>query len=142
MSKERSAKSQGHPVREMSREAQNGTGEVSMRTEANTSAGKFLDPVTPGEILLEEFMEPLGLTKYRLAKEIHVPQTRIGEIIAGKRRITADTDLRLCRYFGLSEGYWQRLQVLYDTRIASRKIEKELEAIKPNPSTTLIEAVA
>ncbi len=108
---------------------------MTTQTEANAGIPHSRDPITPGEILLEEFMEPLGLTKYHLAKAIHVPQTRIGEIISGKRRITADTDLRLCRYFGLTEGYWQRLQVLYDTRIVSRKIKKELEAIAPRVSS-------
>jgi addiction module HigA family antidote len=63
-----------------------------------------LKPVTPGELLLEEFLRPLGISKYRLAKEIGVPARRIGEIVAGKRAITADTDLRLCRFFGLSNG--------------------------------------
>jgi addiction module HigA family antidote len=65
-----------------------------------------LDPITPGEILLEEFLIPMGLSQYRLAKEIGVPAQRISEIVAGKRSITADTDLRLCRFFGLSNGYW------------------------------------
>ncbi len=71
-----------------------------------------LPPVTPGELLLEEFLNPLEITAYRLAKEIKVPQTRISEIIRGKRSITADTDLRLCRFFGLSEGYWLRAQAV------------------------------
>lgn len=62
-----------------------------------------LDPVTPGELLKEEFLEPLGLSQYRLAKEIGVPAQRIGQIVLGRRSITADTDLRLCRFFGLSE---------------------------------------
>jgi addiction module HigA family antidote len=66
--------------------------------------------VTPGELLLEEFLKPTNLSQYRLAKEIGVPPQRIGEIIAGKRAITADTDLRLCRFFGLSNGYWLRAQ--------------------------------
>ena len=65
---------------------------------------KMVDPVTPGEILLEEFLKPLGVSQYRLAKEVGVPPQRISEIVAGKRSITADTDLRLCRFFGLSNG--------------------------------------
>jgi addiction module HigA family antidote len=69
-----------------------------------------LTPVSPGEMLLEEFLKPMALTQYRLAKEIGVPQRRIGEIVAGKRAVTADTDLRLCRFFGLSDGWWLRLQ--------------------------------
>ena len=81
---------------------------------ADVSAGKLL-PVHPGEILLEEFLKPLGITQYRLAKEINVPQRRIGEIVAGKRAITADTGLRLSRFFGMSEGFWVGLQTDYDT---------------------------
>ncbi len=69
-----------------------------------------IDPVAPGDLLEEEFLEPMGITKYRLAKEIGVPATRIGEIVSGKRSVTADTDLRLCRFFGLSDGYWLRVQ--------------------------------
>jgi antitoxin HigA-1 len=63
-----------------------------------------IDPITPGEMLDEDFLKLLGITKYRLAKEIGVPAGRISEIVAGRRAITADTDLRLCKYFGLSEG--------------------------------------
>ena len=70
-----------------------------------------LDPVTPGELLVEEFLMPMGISQYRLAKEIAVPAQRISEIVSGKRSITADTDLRLCRFFGLSSGYWLRAQV-------------------------------
>lgn len=63
------------------------------------------EPVTPGELLLEEFLEPMGISQYRLAKEIGVPAQRIGEIVKGRRAVTADTDLRLCRFFSLSNGY-------------------------------------
>jgi addiction module HigA family antidote len=70
---------------------------------------------TPGEILLEEFLKPMGITQYRLAKEIGVPQRRIGEIVAGKRAVTADTGLRLSRFFGTSDGFWVGLQTDYDT---------------------------
>lgn len=77
-----------------------------------------IDPVTPGELLKEEFLEPMGITQYRLAKEIGVPAQRIREIVAGNRSITADTDLRLCRFFGLSNGYWLRAQAAYDTEVA------------------------
>ena len=90
-----------------------------------------LAPVTPGELLLEEFLLPMGITKYRLAKEIGVPAQRIGEIVAGRRSITADTDLRLCRFFGLSEGWWLRLQANHDTRKAKAELAKELDLIKP-----------
>ena len=75
-----------------------------------------LKPVTPGELLLEEFLRPMGISQYRLAKEIGVPAQRIGDIVAGKRAITADTDLRLCRFFGLSNGYWLRAQAAHMTR--------------------------
>ncbi len=90
-----------------------------------------LDPVTPGELLLEEFLKPMGLSQYRVAKEIDVPAQRISEIIANKRSITADTDLRLCRFFGLSSGYWLRAQAAYDTEVAERELAPVLRKIKP-----------
>jgi antitoxin HigA-1 len=90
-----------------------------------------LPPITPGEILLEEFLKPMGISQYRLAKEIAVPAQRIGEIVAGKRAITADTDLRLCRFFGLSNGYWLRAQAAYDTEIAQDALAKTLAKIRP-----------
>ena len=86
---------------------------------------------TPGEILLEEFIKPLGITQYRLAKEIGVQQRRIGEIIAGKRSITADTGLRLSRYFGLSDGFWERLQVDHDLSVAKESMGDILKKIRP-----------
>ena len=92
-----------------------------------------LKPVTPGELLLEEFLEPMGISKYRLAKEIGVPAQRIGEIVAGKRVVTADTDLRLCRFFGLSNGYWLRAQAAYDTEVAEGVLANKLKKIKPWP---------
>ena len=88
-------------------------------------------PVTPGEMLDEEFLKPLGLTKYRLAKDIGVPAQRIGDIVAGKRSITADTDLRLCKYFGLSDGWWLRGQANYDTAMAREVMGEELAKIIP-----------
>ena len=90
-----------------------------------------LRPVSPGELLLEEFLLPMGVTRYRLAKEIGVPAQRIGEIVAGRRAITADTDLRLCRFFGLSNGYWLRAQAAYDTEIAEEALADQLERIRP-----------
>jgi antitoxin HigA-1 len=90
-----------------------------------------LRPVTPGEILLEEFLKPMGLTQYRLAKEIDVPAQRISEIVAGKRSITADTDLRLCKFFGLSNGYWLRAQAAHDTEVAERQMGDLLTKIRP-----------
>jgi addiction module HigA family antidote len=90
-----------------------------------------LDPVTPGELLQKEFLEPMGLSQYRLAKAIDVPPQRISEIIAGKRSITADTDLRLCRFFGLSNGYWLRAQAAYDTEVAEEALAGILARIRP-----------
>ena len=92
---------------------------------------KLLPPIHPGEILLEEFLKPLGISQYRLAKEIGVPAQRIGDIVAGKRAITADTDLRLCRFFGLSEGYWLRGQARFDTETTKDALAAELAKIKP-----------
>jgi addiction module HigA family antidote len=88
-------------------------------------------PVTPGDLLVAEFLDPMGITQYRLAKEVRVPAQRISAIVAGKRAITADTDLRLCRFFGLSNGYWLRAQAAHDTELASRAIAAELRQIKP-----------
>src|SRR5438067_6945273 len=92
---------------------------------------KRLNPVTPGELLIEEFLRPMGVSQYRLTKEIGVPAQRIGEIVAGKRAITADTDLRLCRFFGLSKGYWLRAQALHDIEAAERALGPELLKIRP-----------
>jgi addiction module HigA family antidote len=90
-----------------------------------------LKPITPGEILLEEFLKPMGLSQYRLAKEIGVPPQRISDIVAGKRAITADTDLRLSRFFGLTNGYWLRAQAAHDTEIAERELGSVLAKIRP-----------
>jgi addiction module HigA family antidote len=98
---------------------------------STTTDGRRLKPVSPGEMLAEEFLKPLGMSNYRLAKEIRVPAQRIGEIIAGRRAITADTDLRLCKFFGLSEGWWLRLQADHDTRKAKAELALELGLIKP-----------
>ncbi|HET9835010.1 MAG TPA: HigA family addiction module antitoxin [Rhodanobacteraceae bacterium] len=86
---------------------------------------------TPGEILLKEFLEPMGITQYRLAKEIGVPQRRIGEIVVGKRAITADTGLRLARFFGTSEGFWTGLQDDHDRAMTKAALRKTLADIKP-----------
>ena len=90
-----------------------------------------LKPVTPGEILLEEFLRPMGISQYRLAKEIGVPAQRVGDIVAGKRAVTADTDLRLCRFFGLSNGYWLRAQAAHDTEVAEGALGPQIARIKP-----------
>ena len=90
-----------------------------------------LKPVTPGELLSEEFLKPMGISQYRLAKEIGVPAQRIGAIVSGKRAITADTDLRLCRFFGLSDGYWLRAQAAHDTEVAQDELRDTLKRIRP-----------
>lgn len=90
-----------------------------------------LKAVTPGELLREEFLKPMAISQYRLAKEIGVPAQRIGDIVAGKRSITADSDLRLCRFFGLSNGYWLRAQAAHDTEVAERALSTKLAKIKP-----------
>lgn len=87
-------------------------------------------PVAPGQLLLEEFMLPSGITRYRLAKEIGVSATRVGEVISGRRSITADTDVRLCRFFGLSNGYWLRAQAAYDAEVAREQLVGELDMIR------------
>ncbi len=92
-----------------------------------------LKPVPPGELLLEEFLIPMAISQYRLAKEIRVPAQRIGEIVAGRRAVTADTDLRLCRFFGLSNGYWLRAQAAYDTEVAEDALAETLRQITPWP---------
>ena len=103
-----------------------------MATKSMTKkTSKKLIPVSPGELLWDEFMEPLGITRYRLAKEINVPAQRIGDIITGKRSITADTDLRLCKFFGLSDGYWLRAQADFDVQIHKSSLEKVLREIIP-----------
>ena len=87
----------------------------------------------PGEILQEEFLEPLGLSQNSLAQALGVPSNRISEVVRGRRGITADTDLRLSHYFGLSEGYWLRLQNAYDMVEARKDIGKLISKIKPFP---------
>ena len=85
----------------------------------------------PGEILLEEFLKPMGITQYRLAKEIGVPQRRIGEIVAGNRAVTMDTGLRLSRFFGMSEEFWIGLQMDYDAAKAKDALSRTLAKIRP-----------
>ena len=85
-----------------------------------------LPPIHPGEILLEDFMKPLELSSYRVAKDIGVPALRISQIVRGQRSITADTAMRLARYFGTSAGIWLRLQARYDLEIAESKMAKRI----------------
>jgi antitoxin HigA-1 len=84
-------------------------------------------PVHPGEILLVEFLEPLGLSQYRLAKDITVPARRINEVVHGKRAISADTALRLARYFGTSERFWLNLQSRFDLEVEKDRLGERLE---------------
>ena len=90
-------------------------------------AKRVFEPIHPGEILLEEFLEPLGLSQYRLAKGISVPPRRINEIVHGKRAVTADTALRLARYFGTTPDFWINLQVAYDLSLARAKSGRAIE---------------
>jgi addiction module HigA family antidote len=86
-----------------------------------------MEPIHPGEILMEEFLEPLGISQYRLAKDISVPPRRINEIVHGKRSISADTALRLARFFGTTERFWLNLQVRYDLEVEKDRLSDVLE---------------
>ncbi len=86
-----------------------------------------IEPIHPGEILFEEFLEPLKISQYRLAKDISVPARRINEIVHGTRSISTDTALRLSRYFGLSERFWLNLQTHYDIELQKDKLDGRLE---------------
>ena len=88
---------------------------------------QLLPPIHPGEILLEEFLQPMDISQYRLAKDIGVPARRINEIVHGKRGISADTALRLSRYFGLSERFWMNLQARYDLEVEKDRLKGRLE---------------
>ena len=88
---------------------------------------RAIPPIHPGEILLEEFLRPIGVTQYRLARDIHVDPRRINEIVLGKRAITADTALRLSRYFGTSERFWMNLQARYDLELQRHELGNRLE---------------
>jgi addiction module HigA family antidote len=90
-----------------------------------------MNPIHPGEVLMLDFLEPLGVTQHRLAVSIGVPPRRINEIVHGKRRISADTALRLARYFGTSERFWINLQARYDLEIERDNLGSKLEAITP-----------
>ena len=88
-------------------------------------------PVHPGEVLMEEFLRPLGVTQHHLAVSISVPPRRINEIVHGKRRITADTALRLARYFGTTDLFWLNLQTRYDLEVEKDRLTDKLDAIRP-----------
>lgn len=88
-------------------------------------------PVHPGEILSEEFLGPMSVSQYQLAKSIGVPALRISQIVRGKRSVTADTALRLSKYFGLNDSYWLRLQARFDEQVAKQQLVRELARIEP-----------
>ncbi len=95
------------------------------------TAETVMAPVHPGEILLEEFLSPLGVSQYQLAKAVDVPARRINEIVHGQRRISADTALRLARYFGTSERFWMNLQARYDLEVEKDRLGTALDDIQP-----------
>jgi addiction module HigA family antidote len=88
---------------------------------------EILSPIHPGEVLLEDFMKPLGLSQYRLAKDIGVTPIRISQIVNGQRAITVDTALRLARYFGTSAAVWLRLQMRYDLEVAEKELQEKID---------------
>ncbi len=88
---------------------------------------KILSPIHPGEVLLEDFMKPLGLSQYRLAHDIGVAPIRISQIVNGKRSISVDTAMRLARYFGTSAAVWLRLQVRYDLEVAEKELSEQIK---------------
>ena len=97
---------------------------------------KKLPPIHPGEILIEEFLKPMGISQYRLAKDISVPPRRINEIVHGKRSISADTALRLGRFFGISPQFWLNLQTRFDLEVTedllAERLEKEVQVLRSN----------
>ena len=99
------------------------------------AAETVMAPVHPGEILLEEFLWPLGVSQYQLAKAVDVPARRINEIVHGQRRISADTALRLARYFGTSERFWINLQARYDLEVEKDRLGAALDDIQPLSAT-------
>ena len=102
-----------------------------MQTIPNSSKADLIEPIHPGEILLEDFIEGFGITQNKLAVSIGVPPRRINEIVHGKRGITADTAIRLARYFGTSEEFWMNLQSNYELRLKRRALKNTVAAITP-----------
>jgi len=100
-------------------------------SKSSTTMDEALPNPHPGEILLEDFLKPMGLSQNALARAVHVPPRRINEIVLGLRGVTADTDLRLARYFGLSEGFFLALQTEFDLMQRRRELGDDLEAIEP-----------
>ncbi|MDQ0315121.1 HigA family addiction module antitoxin [Amorphus orientalis] len=103
-------------------------------SKSSTITAELLPNPHPGAILLDEFLEPMGLSQNALARAVHVPPRRINEIVLGKRAISADTDLRLARYFGVSEGFFLGLQTDFDLMERRREMEGELDRIEPRAS--------
>ena len=104
---------------------------------------KKLSPITPGDVLLEEFLRPMKITQNQLAKDINVPANRVSQIIHGKREITADTALRLGKYFGIEPEFWLNLQVRYNMKIARSKVGNEIEReVKVHFSQTEVHKLA
>ena len=101
-----------------------------LKSPTTTNGKKRMPPVHPGELLEEEFLKPLGLTQYRLAERIHVPRRRINEIVHGVRSITADTALRLARFFGTSDRFWLNLQATYDLEVERDRMGASLQEIE------------
>lgn len=104
--------------------------EAEVRKMSRSKIITKLNNIHPGEVLSEEFLKPMGITPYRLAKDIFVPQTRISEIIRGKRSITADTAIRFSRFFGTSAEFWMNLQMLYDLENEERNSEETFSKIR------------
>jgi addiction module HigA family antidote len=106
-----------------------------MRAVSKSSKSKLLAQITPGEVLAEDFLKPMGITQYRLAEDIAVPPRRINEIVKGKRAITADTAIRLGRFFAMAPEFWLHLQSHYDLEQEqgrlSRRLEKEVKVLPP-----------
>jgi addiction module HigA family antidote len=100
-------------------------------SKSSTTTSRLLSNPHPGEILLEEFLKPMDLSQNALARAVHVAPRRINEIVLGKRDVTADSDLRLARYFGLSEGFFLGLQMDYDLMQRRREIDRDLKTIRP-----------
>lgn len=96
-----------------------------------TADDALLPNPSPGEVLMEEFLRPMGLSQSELARALHVPPRRVNEIVLGKRAVTADTDLRLARYFGVSEGFFLGLQMDFDLLQRRREVGRALDAIRP-----------
>lgn len=103
-------------------------------SKSSTTMSELLPNPHPGEILLEEFLKPMGINQNAIARAAHVPPRRINEIVLGKRAVTTDTDLRLARYFGMSEGFFLGLQADYDLMVGRREIEGDLRSISPRAS--------